>query len=245
MVFEGLLTGHTAVDLAILVFVVVVMPLTSMMAGRRLASAPPRSLVPRYLRIMARGWAIVTVVIAAWWLLGRPFSELGLGWPIPFWGRLGFLFDALAAIVLGVQLVRLGKLVKPENFPRYRRMIEEVKIAPRTAPELGVFLLTSVTGGIWEELVYRGFLIWFLTPLSGIAGAVVLSSLVFGLAHVYQSWRAIFRTGAFGLVVGVAYVLSGSLWWLMVAHALADINGGITIWRLTAIMREEPQSGPA
>lgn len=37
-------------------------------------------------------------------------------------------------------------------------------ILPHTAREHRWFKATAVTAGVWEELLYRGFAVWTLTP---------------------------------------------------------------------------------
>ena len=119
--------------------------------------------------------------------------------------------------------------------------LARLKITPRTRSELAVFLGVAVTAGVWEELLYRGFLMWFLLP-AGVAAAVIGSSLIFGLGHAYQGGRGILVTAAVGLVFAIAYALTTSLWWLMLAHALVDIYGGIAAYRLHRLIPPEPES---
>ena len=40
------------------------------------------------------------------------------------------------------------------------------------------------------------------------------------------------NTGLVGLVFAGLYAFSESLWWLMLAHALVDMNGGIAAFRM-------------
>ncbi len=82
----------------------------------------------------------------------------------------------------------------------------------------------AIIGSSFEELVYRGFLIWFFSPIAGVAGAILVSSVAFGFAHAYLGRFAMVRTGGVGLVLGIAYGVSRSLWWLMLAHILMNLN---------------------
>ena len=167
---------------------------------------------------------------------GRPFAELGLDWPVGLRGRVGFGLDAIAMILLTLQLARLRTL-DADKLDKARATLKRIKIAPRSLGELAVFILVAITAGVWEELLYRGFLLWFLTPTAGLAGAVAISSAIFGLGHAYQGWRGALTTGLVGLVFALLYVASGSLWWLMLAHAMVDIYGGIAAFRLGRLFR--------
>ena len=90
----------------------------------------------------------------------------------------------------------------------------------------------AVTASPFEELLCRGFLMWFFAPFAGLWCAAALSSLLFGIGHAYQGWRGILRTTLIGLAFATAYALTHSLWWLMVAHIAFNLLGGLFAWRL-------------
>ena len=79
-----------------------------------------------------------------------------------------------------------------------------------------------------EELVFRGWLTARVAELAGDSSrawtvGVLLSSIIFGLAHVYQGASGVITTGLNGFLFGAAYLLSGrNLWCAIVAHGLTD-----------------------
>jgi membrane protease YdiL (CAAX protease family) len=233
---DSLLTGHTGLDLLLLFFAVVLMPALSAFTGRQLARKPAerRNLTSRYWQTLTRGWLVAIVVVAVWYRTGRPLGTLGLDWPIGTRGIWGFGFDALLAVVSAMQLARLPQLAR-KSPEKARAVLERLKITPRTKTQLLVFLAVAVTAGVWEELLYRGFLMWFLAP-RGLAVAVIGSSLIFGLGHAYQGGRGMLVTAGVGLAFALAYAATASLWWLMLAHALIDIHGGIAAYNLHRLL---------
>ena len=86
-----------------------------------------------------------------------------------------------------------------------------------------VLLLVAFANGWAEEVIVVGFLFTRLRQLkvSPIA-AVILTSLLRGLYHLYQGFGAGLGNLAMGLVFGYVYVRTGRLWPLIVAHALID-----------------------
>ena len=56
--------------------------------------------------------------------------------------------------------------------------------------------------------------------------AALLSSLAFGLAHAYQGPKGVLKTGLFGLAAAGLYLLIGSIWLLIVLHAVVDLVSG-------------------
>jgi membrane protease YdiL (CAAX protease family) len=232
----ALIHGYTALDLIIVALAVLLMPAMSVMAGRTLAREAPdkRKLIPRYLRIILRGWLLAAVVTCAWWVQGRPFGALGLAPHLGLWDYAGLAVALVIGVGMTVQLFGLAS-APAEKIKQAMKAVHGIKITPNTAGELSLFMVMSLTAGVWEELVYRGFLIWFLVPLTGFTGAVLLSALIFGLAHLYQGIRGFVTTTGIGLVFAALYLVTGSLWWLMIVHAVIDIAGGITTFELKRI----------
>jgi membrane protease YdiL (CAAX protease family) len=86
-----------------------------------------------------------------------------------------------------------------------------------------VLLLVAFANGWAEEVIVVGFLFTRLRQLRmSVAAAVILTSLLRGLYHLYQGFGAGLGNVAMGLVFGYVYVRTGRLWPLIVAHALID-----------------------
>ncbi|HEX2729856.1 MAG TPA: CPBP family intramembrane glutamic endopeptidase [Rubrobacteraceae bacterium] len=87
-------------------------------------------------------------------------------------------------------------------------------LLPSTREERWVFAALSVTAGICEEILFRGFLLFYLQDFFlglPLAAAVTVSSIVFGMAHLYQGGKGVLGTGVFVLGMALLYVWSGSL----------------------------------
>ena len=97
---------------------------------------------------------------------------------------------------------------------------------------IGMLLLTL--GGVYivssfgEEVVYRAFLINRIAELgqgkkNATIIAVILSSIIFGLAHYEWGPMGIVQTGFMGLALGICYIkLKKRLWILILAHVYMD-----------------------
>jgi len=92
---------------------------------------------------------------------------------------------------------------------------------------LGSYLVVSFS----EEFGFRGILQQQLVNLVGKWAALVIVSVLFGLAHlnfgVYPNWRMVELAGAAGLFYGWAYQEAGSIRASMVTHALT-----VVIWSI-------------
>lgn len=225
-------TGQTPIDLLLFAYAALFMPALSVWNGRKLAQDPEGSLIARYLRTAARGWFTVAMVAAAWYFLRRDFAVLGLDVPVGLWGRIGLAIVAAGLIFNFIAVANIRRFISPARYPKLIEQMRRMKILPRSTREMLVFLLVAITAGVWEELLYRGFLIWFLAPYGGLVAAALLSSLIFGLGHAYQGWRGVANTFLLGLVFAGFYLATKSLWWVMAAHAAVDVYGGTLAWRL-------------
>ena len=80
-------------------------------------------------------------------------------------------------------------------------------------------------------MLYRGFLLWWLTPLVGIIGAVVLASLAYGLAHGWKSrWEGL-GSIASAFLFTIGFAVTGSLWWLIAIHTGLPLIALLANWR--------------
>lgn len=84
---------------------------------------------------------------------------------------------------------------------------------------LGMFFSTAaIAAPIFEELLFRGFLLPSLTRYVPVWGAIVLSSLLFAIAHL--SLSEILPLTALGIVLGIVYTRSRNLLAPMLLHSL-------------------------
>jgi membrane protease YdiL (CAAX protease family) len=176
-------------------------------------------------------WLLTAGALAAWLYADRPLADLGFALP-PGWRFWVGLAAALAvAGALGLQyLVVLG------TEDGRRKALESVRrsapFAPQTGREMAHFAALSASAGICEEVLYRGFLIWYAarftgTTIAGLALAVTVSALAFGIGHLYQGWAGALRVTGMAIVFGGLFVFSESLWIVIVLHAYVDVAGGL------------------
>ena len=90
-----------------------------------------------------------------------------------------------------------------------------------------------------EELFFRGLLFAFLTFRLGAPSplALALASAAFGLAHLLpKPWAWPFAVWAAweGILLGAVYLSSGSLFTVVLAHAIHDAAGFLVFMRLRA-----------
>jgi membrane protease YdiL (CAAX protease family) len=204
---------------------------------RRAQSDPARARLWLWTSWMGLLWMLVAVGSVLWLRMDRPWSALGLvglsGWRL--WGAVGLTLAL--AIVYVPTLAKLARMPAPRRVSLRGRFGKLDVMLPRTRAELNGFIAASLTAGFCEEFIFRGYLIWALHQLLGLWGAAGISVVAFAVVHAYQGMSGVVKSGILGAVMTVALLVFGSLWPVIVIHALIDIAGGLTAW---LVFREEP-----
>lgn len=237
---DSLISSRSPLEILLVALALFVLPAFSLFYGVR--SAGERrigsdKLIGRYMRTMLRGWIVAAAVLIAWKLAGRSFDDLGLAWP-PAPLELAAIAFALAAVAVLAWQATFGFRPSEKDIAAWKRQLDALKLAPRNARELLAFIPVSITAGVWEELFYRGFLMWFFAPLAGVAGSIAITSVIFGVGHAYQGWKGVVRTTIAGALFAAGYALTASLWWLMIIHAAIDVFAGVLAWRVYSMHRD-------
>ena len=79
---------------------------------------------------------------------------------------------------------------------------------------LGIFIVSS----FGEEVIYRGFLITRISEMAGnsknwVKIAVLISAIIFGLAHFEWGLMGMVQTGFMGLALGISFLfVKRNLW---------------------------------
>lgn len=104
---------------------------------------------------------------------------------------------------------------------------------PHRGVELAWWLALSLTAGICEEAIFRGYLQrQFLALTKSAPAAIALSAVVFGAAHAYQGWRKVVLIALFGGMFGYLAHWRRSVRPGMIAHAFQDGAAGVLAFAL-------------
>ena len=178
-----------------------------------------------YRFILVSAWFLTVALGAGWLASGRTLEALRF---ISAYHHWQWLAVGLGLAAVGVMFWQLSTVLRrPEEREKLRSSMGDLRVlAPRTPGEHRLFAAVSVTAGVCEEIVYRGILLGALTPAVGLWPAVALSSVIFGLGHVYQGLEGIVKTTLVGLVMALLTVFSGSLLIAVILHAVIDLVSG-------------------
>ena len=228
----------TTLDIIAVTFIAVAVPLYSLWERRKNKDLHPDSdpdLLPTsYWRTIIMLWAMVAMVLGIWVLEGRGFETLGLTAAQTDFGIWVWLAVGLMATLLVFQSYKAGTDEKVASTLMASLENEEGvnDVMPRRENEYRLFNWVSITAGITEEILYRGFLIWFFAAWMPIWAAAAASIVVFTLAHLYQnSVTALTKVAGMAVVLTAVYLVSGSLWPAILLHAVVDLTSNAMFWR--------------
>ena len=174
-----------------------------------------------------------TLLLLVWWLLaGRTLSALGFALPAGLPTTAGVVLTALGLAFLAQQWRTYRKLEGKALDSLKAQVASVVDMIPRTDLEHRWFRAVSVTAGICEELVFRGFVVWYLAHWMSPWLATTVAAVGFGAAHFYQGMAGVVKTGVTGLIMGLLFVGTGSLLWPIILHTAIDLQGGAAAKRL-------------
>jgi len=179
-------------------------------------------------RFLTYGTLIAMELLRVWYVIAGARANghglmniVGRGWSAWRDGARDSLL-AIGTIVL-VALVSRGLVFLLGNFSPDTAFMVPTNFAESTG-----WIVLSITGGICEEIAYRGYLqrqLWAFTGRLPIA--VCLQAVAFGAVHIYQGWKAVVVIIGIGLVLGSIAAWRRSLIPGTIAHSILDIIGGL------------------
>ena len=195
----------------------------------RARAGRPLNRIRFYRQTALMEWLFLAVLGAAWFFYGRPIADLGFATPggPGFWSGTVLLVLFIGGLLFAWHVAK--KASDADRAKQTESLGKIVQYLPHTIRELHNFVGVSITAGIVEEIVYRGFVFWYLGQFMPLWAVVTVSSVAFGLAHSYQGANGALRCGLTGVAFGIFYVVTGSIWLPIVAHALADVLQGAAI----------------
>lgn len=198
-----------------------------------------------YRETLALEWVAFAALAGTWYLLGRPPADLGFVAPggAGFWAGSVFVAAFSAYLLLSWrQTKQLTSEDKEEHIASFGKLRH---FLPQNDREYRSIALLSITAGIVEETVYRGFVLWYLFSYMPAWAAVLVSAIAFGLGHSYQGAGGIARVTAIGIVFGALYVFTGSIWVPIVGHILLDALQALSIVEIFRKDTGSPATQPA
>lgn len=181
-----------------------------------------RNVVPFYLSVIALEWGLVATVRGAVNDRGIKLRDLiGVRW--------GNWKDVVRDIAICIPFLivwessarLMHRLLGPDQAKSIGSLL------PQSSVEVALWIAVSISAGICEEIVFRGYFQKQLTAYThSLVGGVLLQGIVFGLNHSYQGFKQVVLISVLGVLYGWFAAWRGNLRSNMIAHAWTDIWSG-------------------
>ncbi|WP_456276347.1 CPBP family intramembrane glutamic endopeptidase [Bacillus sp. AK128] len=197
----------------------------------------PSERVRYYKKVMIGLWAPTVFILSLVVVGPLTFDDIGLKriqinteilGPWVTYIVMGLVAVYILSLAYYMVAARVSEKTKNDIVKMKQQELEKsqfVDIMPVSKQDKKVWTYVSWTAGITEEIIYRGFLIFALLqlfPTLSIWIVLFISSLVFGLAHTYQGFQNVIKTGLMGLFFAMLYLSLDSLLPVIVLHFLMD-----------------------
>ncbi|ELZ27239.1 metal-dependent membrane protease [Halogeometricum pallidum JCM 14848] len=189
--------------------------------GNGAGSAPELSTAELLANVAFSQGLFAVFLLAGAWYAQVPASAFGAG------SGSASVPVLLGGAALGVALYVVNQVGAALGAARGLGNAEELReaLAPDTPAGWAVllfFILPLIAG--FEELLFRGALVGAFAAGFGVSPwlLAVVSSVAFALGHNAQGRLGVLVTGALGFVLAAAYVLTGSLFAVVLAHYLVN-----------------------
>lgn len=171
----------------------------------------------------------VVIIALTLWFRKEGLSTIGFSQPD------GWLKTITLGLALGV-IIQLVTIVFIEPFSeKITGTTHDHSIVDNVKGSWPAFLqwmlIVWVFVAFLEEGIYRGFLMTEIAKLFGTGGIgismnILLTAVVFGLSHGYQSRSGIVSTGLIGALLGIIFVASNfNIWLALFVHGFIDTIG--------------------
>jgi uncharacterized protein len=178
-------------------------------------------IVPLYVSLILMEWALFAFVRFGLRRGGTTVGEV-VG---EKWSGKGIVRDVAIVIPFWIVWEAAGRFT---HFILGTDQAKKIDILlPQTILEILLWVGVSISAGICEEIVYRGYLQRQILALTGSPIIAVLAQgIIFGVGHAYQGAKQVVVITVLGLLYGLLAWWRKSLRPGIIAHAWSDIFGG-------------------
>lgn len=230
------LSISTTIQHLLFLFLLVIVPVWDFRDTQRLKRNPSSAGKLRYYKTLC-SWLWISSVIALLAVGARPLlttepAPQEIPWLLlHVWAF--YLVEIVIALFVALMLLPFATVFwkKVKRQPRKYSSAEAFKafdyFFPATWTERRWWVFVCITAGVCEETLYRGFLLHYLHTFPwalNLTLALLISSVIFGLGHLYLGIGGVIGMTISGLIFGLLFILTGSLLLPMILHAALDLR---------------------
>lgn len=215
-------------DHIFVVLVGIVIPTLSLISGS-LSDDNSYQLPPKKHLYFTNGLVLIIgalLVLSSWNIGNKPWHVLGLVFPQV---NPTVIWSIVILVVLYLGDSYLSLISVKKNQDDFRQMS---RIVPLNWKEYFPYMFLAFAAGICEEIIYRGFLIPYIShylPVNEFSYliAIIIPGIFFAVSHFYQGTWSVVKIFFISILFGLIFFHSGSLLIVVIIHILIDLISGI------------------
>lgn len=185
---------------------------------------------------------MAALVLSVWLIYQRPAAAMGLTFTVK---GFNWIWPLLAFVII----YTIDSIYSVSSPRKIAAAVSEWKkrtpFLPVNHREFRVYLVMCLCAGVFEEVVYRGYLVTYFSYLFRDSAwqamiSVFIPALIFSVSHFYHGTKNIIKIFLLSALFGYIYILSGSLLLVMILHFLVNVLGG---WLSVKYMKDEIKTG--
>ena len=176
-------------------------------------------------------WGVTLLIFIMCYIGKISLEDIGFR-PIKF--NYNIWFTIITLVVSGIALIYfIYQLIASLGSSRFieKQMADSnqgtIGVLPRTKKEKCLFSLLALSAGICEEVIFRGFLIFLVLaifPNAPIYLVILISTLIFGIAHAYQGLQGVISTGLLAIMFMCLFLVTDCLIFAILLHFIIDFS---------------------
>jgi uncharacterized protein len=149
---------------------------------------------------------------------GWTLAQLGF---IPSWKSTAMSVGLIPAVYITYALIWIPLALL---FPEFQALSQS-KVIVGSGISTWKIIIVSIVNPVFEEVFVCGYVVHFLKKSNNLWIALIISTAIRALYHLYQPIQGIIAIISIGLVFGFFYAKTNRLWSVVAAHAFFDLWG--------------------
>ena len=228
---EGGKTMYIAFLIVLLIPFIVMMVTNALEKKTEAVAVTEKTQCKNYTLGIALLWGITLLIFIMCFIGNISLKDIGFR-PIGF--KYNIWFTIITLVVSGIAFIYfIYQLISSLGSSKFiKKQMEDsnqgaIGVLPRTKKEKYLFSLLALSAGICEEIIFRGFLIFLVQaifPYAPIYLVILISTLIFGIAHAYQGLQGVISTGLLAVMFMCLFLVTDCLIFAILLHFIIDFS---------------------
>ena len=177
-------------------------------------------------------WIPLLLVFLVIPISGKSINDIGIKWinidtsSLSSWVVYPTIGFYILYLLYNVYSIIIFKSNKESRAKAAKGSLADFKwLLPISQKEKQVWSFVSISAGITEEILYRGYMFYALAiffPILSLIHILLITTLIFGIGHIYLGKEGI-KSTILGLIFGIFYIVFDSVIPIIIIHAAQDL----------------------